>query len=99
MAAPAPLLRCPSLQPACDLSLSLFSSHCRVAGFAALQALKCEIVVHSVGMPVVRLGEQYSASCSITLCYLRHSFGLGEHYNSVQPAGGNSVQPVEAAVA
>jgi hypothetical protein len=67
-----------------------------LAPSSSLQVLKCEIVVHSVGMPVVRLGEQYSSSCSITLCYLRHSFGLGEHYNSVQPAG-TSLEPVAAA--
>ncbi len=33
------------------------------------------------------LGEQYGTEGRLQLCYLRHAFGLGEHYNSTQPLG------------
>jgi hypothetical protein len=48
-------------------------------------------VVQAEGRPVV-VGEEFVASSSSTsseppvlLTYHRHMFGLGEHYNSVQP--------------
>ena len=46
---------------------------------ALAQALGRQITVHSVGMPTLRLGE----GPEITVCYLKHAYGLGEHYNSV----------------
>ncbi|XP_069115043.1 deubiquitinase OTUD6B-like [Argopecten irradians] len=51
---------------------------------ALSQTLKQPIrVVQSEGPPVVA-GEEFEDRPSIVLCYLRHAFGLGEHYNSVE---------------
>lgn len=47
--------------------------------------LQRQIKVYAVGMPPVTLGEEHAGGGTLTLCYLRHAFGLGEHYNSVQP--------------
>lgn len=50
------------------------------------QALQCKIRVYSVGLPPVCMGGEGAAdgtSEALQLCYLRHAFGLGEHYNSV----------------
>ncbi|XP_063439925.1 deubiquitinase OTUD6B-like [Mytilus trossulus] len=33
--------------------------------------------------PQIKIGEEYGAD-SLTVCYHRHAFGLGEHYNSVE---------------
>lgn len=43
-------------------------------------------VVQAEGRPVV-IGEEFSDSSStpVLLTYHRHMYGLGEHYNSVQP--------------
>lgn len=62
-----------------------------------IQALKRSITVYSVGLPPVTMGEEFSkpaggsssggsSTCSgppLVVCYLRHAYGLGEHYNSV----------------
>ncbi|KAG1674832.1 hypothetical protein FOA52_015219 [Chlamydomonas sp. UWO 241] len=73
------------------------AAHCdEVAGTAAwggqpeivalAEVLKAHVEVHAVGMPVVKVGEAYAGGgAPLTLCYLRHAFGLGEHYNSVEP--------------
>ncbi|XP_033758487.1 deubiquitinase OTUD6B-like [Pecten maximus] len=53
---------------------------------ALSQTLKQPIrVVQSEGPPVV-VGEEFGNDDQpcIVLCYLRHAFGLGEHYNSVE---------------
>jgi hypothetical protein len=44
--------------------------------------------VYAVGMPAVEMGEEdeEEGSPPLQVCYLRHAFGLGEHYNSVEPA-------------
>ncbi|KAG2444687.1 hypothetical protein HXX76_001431 [Chlamydomonas incerta] len=55
---------------------------------ALAAALKRCIKVHALGMPTVTLGEEFAAAGAappLQLCYLRHAFGLGEHYNSVAP--------------
>ncbi|KAK9908505.1 hypothetical protein WJX75_008830 [Coccomyxa subellipsoidea] len=53
---------------------------------ALAQALRRHIAVYSVGMPRVDMGLEFKGEeegKSLQLCYLRHAFGLGEHYNSV----------------
>ena len=37
----------------------------------------------------VTLGDEFAGNLAapLTLCYMRHAFGLGEHYNSTEPAG------------
>lgn len=50
------------------------------------QVLKRRIEVRAVGMPLVVMGEAYPEP-ALRICYMRHAFGLGEHYNSVEPAG------------
>lgn len=52
---------------------------------ALARALQQQIKVYAVGMPVVALGDEYSSGGVLEVCYLRHAFGLGEHYNSVEP--------------
>ncbi|EFN50896.1 hypothetical protein CHLNCDRAFT_141719 [Chlorella variabilis] len=53
---------------------------------ALAQVLKSHIAVYTVGMPVQDLGEEYKESGrTLRLCYLRHAYGLGEHYESVVP--------------
>lgn len=48
---------------------------------ALAEALQAKITVYAVGMPVVEVGE--SEDRRLKLCYMRHAYGLGEHYNSV----------------
>jgi OTU domain-containing protein 6 len=49
-------------------------------------ALKRRIRVVAVGMPEVVAGEEFDDEKeALTVCYVRHEFGLGEHYNSVRP--------------
>lgn len=45
------------------------------------------IVVYAAGMPPLELGAEHAAAGrpTLRLCYLRHAYGLGEHYNSVGP--------------
>ncbi|CAL8469587.1 g9128 [Coccomyxa elongata] len=62
---------------------------------ALAQALRRHIAVYSVGMPRVDMGPEFQGEdeeSSLRLCYLRHAFGLGEHYNSVTTvaAGGDT---------
>ncbi|BDA44675.1 Deubiquitinase OTUD6B [Coccomyxa sp. Obi] len=62
---------------------------------ALAQALRRHIAVYSVGMPRVDMGPEFQGEDeegSLRLCYLRHAFGLGEHYNSVTTvaAGGDT---------
>lgn len=62
-----------------------------------LQVLQQQIKVYAVGMPPVTLGDEHAAAGTLTLCYMRHAFGLGEHYNSVQPQRAQQEQEPEAA--
>ncbi|KAF5836445.1 hypothetical protein DUNSADRAFT_5951 [Dunaliella salina] len=51
------------------------------------QVLKRPIKVYAVGMPTVTLGDEFEAQGPpLQVCYLRHAFGLGEHYNSLGSA-------------
>lgn len=34
--------------------------------------------------PPIKIGEEFESQPPIVLCYHRHAFGLGEHYNSVE---------------
>ncbi|KAL3147843.1 hypothetical protein ABBQ32_002566 [Trebouxia sp. C0010 RCD-2024] len=54
---------------------------------ALANVLHQHIKVYAAGLPVVDMGQQYQGSnCgSLAVCYLRHAFALGEHYNSVVP--------------
>jgi OTU domain-containing protein 6 len=53
---------------------------------ALSQALKAHVRVYSVGLPVLDIGTEYSElGPTLQVCYLKHAYGLGEHYNSVRP--------------
>lgn len=60
---------------------------------ALAHVLQQSILVHAVGMPPVQMGEEYASNRPpLQVCYLRHAYGLGEHFNSCgpmleQPAG------------
>lgn len=47
--------------------------------------LKCCIEVIQGNSPPVIVGEEYKDSSHITLTFHRYMYGLGEHYNSVEP--------------
>ncbi|CAH2285551.1 OTU domain-containing 6B [Pelobates cultripes] len=51
---------------------------------ALSHVLKTPIEVIQAGSPPIVIGEEYSSK-PITLVYMRHAYGLGEHYNSVEP--------------
>lgn len=44
-------------------------------------------------MPTVTLGDEHAPRGVLQLCYLRHAFGLGAHYNSVQEVAAPPPQP------
>mmetsp|Transcript_30308 Transcript_30308/g.66211 ORF Transcript_30308/g.66211 Transcript_30308/m.66211 type:complete len:303 (-) Transcript_30308:267-1175(-) len=47
-------------------------------------ALRRCIKVYSVGMPLIQFGDEFAgAGGPLHLAYLKHYFGLGEHYNAV----------------
>lgn len=50
---------------------------------ALTQVLHLPIEVIQADSPAIRIGEEY-ASEPITLVYMHHAYGLGEHYNSVE---------------
>ncbi|XP_053571166.1 deubiquitinase OTUD6B [Bombina bombina] len=51
---------------------------------ALSHVLKTPIEVIQADSPPIIIGEEYSSK-PITLIYMRHAYGLGEHYNSVEP--------------
>ena len=51
---------------------------------ALSRALQVHIRVFSVGMPVLDIGEEYQDLTTLNVCFLRHAYGLGEHYNSTE---------------
>ncbi|DBA83091.1 hypothetical protein WJX79_000332 [Trebouxia sp. C0005] len=55
---------------------------------ALAHVLQHHIKVYAAGLPVVVMGQQYQGERQepLAVCYLRHAFALGEHYNSVVPA-------------
>lgn len=55
-------------------------------GALAKATRRC-VEVYSAGMPTIRMGEAFAGDGpSLTVCYQRHAFGLGEHYNSTERA-------------
>uniref|UniRef100_A0A3B4XQA4 ubiquitinyl hydrolase 1 n=1 Tax=Seriola lalandi dorsalis TaxID=1841481 RepID=A0A3B4XQA4_SERLL len=50
---------------------------------ALTQVLHLPIQVIQADSPAVKIGEEYKSE-PITLVYMRHAYGLGEHYNSVE---------------
>ncbi|XP_039977732.1 deubiquitinase OTUD6B [Xiphias gladius] len=50
---------------------------------ALTQVLHLPIEVIQADSPAVKIGEEYGIE-PITLVYMRHAYGLGEHYNSVE---------------
>ncbi|XP_064204210.1 deubiquitinase OTUD6B [Anguilla rostrata] len=51
---------------------------------ALTQVLQMPIEVIQADSPTIVIGEEYK-SAPITLIYMHHAYGLGEHYNSVEP--------------
>ncbi|KAK7124957.1 hypothetical protein R3I94_019124 [Phoxinus phoxinus] len=51
---------------------------------ALSQVLQLPIEVIQAESPSIIIGEEYDKP-PITLIYMRHAYGLGEHYNSVEP--------------
>ncbi|XP_007249431.3 deubiquitinase OTUD6B [Astyanax mexicanus] len=51
---------------------------------ALTQVLQLPIEVIQADSPAIVIGEEYD-KLPITLIYMRHAYGLGEHYNSVEP--------------
>ncbi|XP_062266357.1 deubiquitinase OTUD6B [Platichthys flesus] len=50
---------------------------------ALTQVLQLPIEVIQADTPAIKIGEEYKSE-QITLVYMRHAYGLGEHYNSVE---------------
>ncbi|KAK6324297.1 hypothetical protein J4Q44_G00066360 [Coregonus suidteri] len=50
---------------------------------ALTQVLQLPIEVLQADSPAIMIGEEFDKS-PITLIYMRHAYGLGEHYNSVE---------------
>lgn len=51
---------------------------------ALTEALKLPIEIVQADAPVITIGEEYKKP-PVVLVYMRHAYGLGEHYNSVEP--------------
>jgi len=53
---------------------------------ALSHVLKQPIEIIQAEGPPIKIGDEYEGNdkSNIVLCYLRHAFGLGEHYNSVE---------------
>ncbi|XP_046875268.1 deubiquitinase OTUD6B [Hypomesus transpacificus] len=50
---------------------------------ALTQVLQLPIEVIQADSPTIKIGEEYDKA-PVTLIYMRHAYGLGEHYNSVE---------------
>jgi OTU domain-containing protein 6 len=64
---------------------AVWGGHLEITALA--DVLQRQINVYAVGMTPIKVGEQYSGEgkpSPLELCYLRHAFGLGEHYNSTK---------------
>ncbi|XP_062384826.1 deubiquitinase OTUD6B [Sardina pilchardus] len=51
---------------------------------ALTEALKLPIQIFQADAPLIKIGEEYD-KLPVVLVYMRHAYGLGEHYNSVEP--------------
>lgn len=50
---------------------------------ALSMALQVHVRIHTADMDIVETGSEYASDTStLNICYLKHAFGLGEHYNS-----------------
>lgn len=50
---------------------------------ALSMALHVHVRIHTVGMDTIDIGSEYAGSLSsLDICYMKHAFGLGEHYQS-----------------
>lgn len=56
---------------------------------ALSDALQRRIVVVCADAPDVVCGDQHDEGSALTVVYMRHAFGLGEHYDSVEEASGS----------
>jgi len=66
---------------------------------ALAHALQRCIRVHSANVPDVQFGEEHQPKGEVLrLAYLKHAFGLGEHYNSVHPRSPIAADPVDCDV-
>lgn len=54
---------------------------------ALSQALSKTIIVHSVDLPDTILGDQPESLNPLRVCFMRHAYGLGDHYSSVEDVG------------
>ncbi|XP_029976480.1 deubiquitinase OTUD6B [Salarias fasciatus] len=50
---------------------------------ALTKVLQLPIEVIQADSPTIKIGEEYDSE-AITLVYMRHAYGLGEHYNTVE---------------
>ncbi|XP_077363401.1 deubiquitinase OTUD6B [Festucalex cinctus] len=50
---------------------------------ALSKVLQCPIEVIQADSPAITVGEEFAGD-GVTLIYMRHAYGLGEHYNSVE---------------
>nr|XP_033492276.1 deubiquitinase OTUD6B [Epinephelus lanceolatus] len=50
---------------------------------ALTQVLRLPVEVIQADSPTIKIGEEFDSK-PITLVYMRHAYGLGEHYNSVE---------------
>lgn len=50
---------------------------------ALTQVLRLPVEVIQADSPAIKIGEEFDSK-PITLVYMRHAYGLGEHYNSVE---------------
>ncbi|XP_026155824.1 deubiquitinase OTUD6B [Mastacembelus armatus] len=50
---------------------------------ALTQVLRLPVEVIQADSPTIKIGEEYDSE-PITLVYMHHAYGLGEHYNSVE---------------
>ncbi|KAF1381596.1 hypothetical protein PFLUV_G00155610 [Perca fluviatilis] len=51
---------------------------------ALTQVLQLPMEVIQADSPTIKIGEEFDSESIITLVYMRHAYGLGEHYNSVE---------------
>ncbi|XP_078123246.1 deubiquitinase OTUD6B isoform X2 [Sander vitreus] len=51
---------------------------------ALTQVLQLPMAVIQADSPTIKIGEEFDSEPIITLVYMRHAYGLGEHYNSVE---------------
>jgi len=60
---------------------------------ALANALRRHIEVYSADLGCLEMGTDYKGvKHTLRLCYMRHAYGLGEHYNSVVIASGTSLK-------